>query len=112
MIPVAVPVEASEVLDDVANVTEYTEELKKSIRDGYGADTSVVCLHGKMKAEEKNRILQDFADGKISILVSTTVIEVGINNPNATVMMVENAERFGLAQLHQLRGRVGRGNLQ
>ncbi|RGI42976.1 ATP-dependent DNA helicase RecG [Coprococcus sp. OM06-25] len=105
-------VEASEVLDDVANVTEYTEELKKSIRDGYGADTSVVCLHGKMKAEEKNRILQDFADGKISILVSTTVIEVGINNPNATVMMVENAERFGLAQLHQLRGRVGRGNLQ
>lgn len=105
-------VEASEVLDDVANVTEYTEELKKSIRDGYGADTSVVCLHGKMKAEEKNRILQDFADGKISILVSTTVIEVGINNPNATVMMVENAERFGLAQLHQLRGRVGRGNFQ
>lgn len=105
-------VEASEVLDDVANVTEYTEELKKSIRDGYGVDTSVVCLHGKMKAEEKNRILQDFADGKISILVSTTVIEVGINNPNATVMMVENAERFGLAQLHQLRGRVGRGNLQ
>lgn len=105
-------VEASEVLDDVANVTEYTEELKKSIRDGYGADASVVCLHGKMKAEEKNRILQDFADGKISILVSTTVIEVGINNPNATVMMVENAERFGLAQLHQLRGRVGRENLQ
>lgn len=105
-------VEASEVLDDVANVTEYTEELKKSIRDGYGAEASVVCLHGKMKAEEKNRILQDFADGKISILVSTTVIEVGINNPNATVMMVENAERFGLAQLHQLRGRVGRGNLQ
>ncbi len=105
-------VEASEVLDDVANVTEYTEDLKKSIRDGYGSAASVVCLHGKMKAEEKNRILQDFADGKISILVSTTVIEVGINNPNATVMMVENAERFGLAQLHQLRGRVGRGNLQ
>lgn len=105
-------VEASDVMDDVANVTEYTDELKGTIMENYGSDVNVVCLHGKMKADEKNRILEDFTKGKISILVSTTVIEVGINNPNATVMMVENAERFGLAQLHQLRGRVGRGSLQ
>ena len=105
-------VEASEVMDDVANVTEYTDELKSTIMENYGSDVNIVCLHGKMKADEKNRILEDFTKGKISILVSTTVIEVGINNPNATVMMVENAERFGLAQLHQLRGRVGRGSLQ
>ena len=105
-------VEASEVLDDVANVTEYTEELSSTFKEQFGCDIQITCLHGKMRAEEKNKILEDFANGSISILVSTTVIEVGINNPNATVMMVENAERFGLAQLHQLRGRVGRGKLQ
>jgi len=101
-------VSASEAMDDVASVVEYTEELKKQI----GNNISVSYLHGKMNADEKNSILNDFSSGDIKILVSTTVIEVGINNPNATVMMVENAERFGLAQLHQLRGRVGRGKLQ
>ncbi len=98
----------SEAMDDVANVVEYTEELKTQI----GKGISIAYLHGKMASEEKNSILNDFYNGDIKILVSTTVIEVGINNPNATVMMVENAERFGLAQLHQLRGRVGRGSNQ
>jgi ATP-dependent DNA helicase RecG len=93
---------------ELENVASYTEGLKGL----YGASVRVEGLHGRMKEEEKQRILQDFVDRRIDVLVSTTVIEVGINNPNATVMMIENAERFGLAQLHQLRGRVGRGDAQ
>lgn len=95
-------------LDGVENVMDYTEKL----RTVFPESIRIQSLHGKMKNYDKNRIMQDFHDKKIDILVSTTVIEVGVNVPNATVMMVENAERFGLAQLHQLRGRVGRGDSQ
>lgn len=100
-------VEESDTLD-ITNVTHYAETLKSNLPN----DVRVDILHGQMKADEKNRIMDEFIQGNIDVLVSTTVIEVGINNPNATVMMVENAERFGLAQLHQLRGRVGRGKKQ
>lgn len=93
---------------DVTNVVEYTDTLKGALPPS----ARVAMLHGQMKADEKNSIMDEFLAGNIDVLVSTTVIEVGINNPNATVMMVENAERFGLAQLHQLRGRVGRGTKQ
>ena len=100
-------VEASEN-SDCENVTDYTEKLRAQLDERI----TVACLHGKMKAEEKNRIMENFLKNEIQVLVSTTVIEVGVNVPNATVMMIENAERFGLAQLHQLRGRVGRGDAQ
>ncbi len=90
------------------NVIDYTNLLKKALP----ASIRVEYLHGQLKPKEKNRIMEEFAAHNIDVLVSTTVIEVGINVPNATVMMVENAERFGLAQLHQLRGRVGRGKDQ
>lgn len=98
----------SESMENVENVTDYAEKLRERFRNAI----QVGCLHGKLKPAEKNRIMEDFSAGKYDILVSTTVIEVGINVPNATVIMIENAERFGLAQLHQLRGRVGRGKWQ
>ena len=94
--------------EDLENVLDYTEKLKQHFENRL----QIAYLHGRMKPIEKNRIMEAFGKGDIDILVSTTVIEVGINVPNATVMMVENAERFGLAQLHQLRGRVGRGKEQ
>ena len=100
-------VEESEGME-AENVLDYTKKLKDALPE----DISVEFLHGKMKPKEKNRIMEEFAAGSIQVLVSTTVVEVGVNVPNATVMMKENAERFGLAQLHQLRGRVGRGEHQ
>ncbi|MBR5421257.1 MAG: ATP-dependent DNA helicase RecG [Lachnospiraceae bacterium] len=93
---------------DIRNVTDYTEELRESLPD----DIRIGMLHGRMKPEEKSSVMEEFASAALDILVSTTVVEVGVNVPNATVMVIENAERFGLSQLHQLRGRVGRGDKQ
>ncbi len=100
-------VEESENME-AENVMDYSGQLREKL----SPDIHIECLHGKMRPSDKNDIMERFAKHETDILVSTTVIEVGINVPNATVMMIENAERFGLAQLHQLRGRVGRGGEQ
>jgi ATP-dependent DNA helicase RecG len=89
----------------VRDATQMADKMRQTLFKDFG----VGLVHGRLKAEERDQIMRSFRDGKLGILVATTVIEVGIDIPNATVMVVEHAERFGLSQLHQLRGRVGRG---
>lgn len=100
-------VEENEELD-ITSATEYYENLKSGVFKDY----SVGLLHGKMSAREKENVMRQFSLGEINLLVATTVIEVGIDVPNAVIMVIENAERFGLSQLHQLRGRIGRGEFK
>lgn len=97
-------IEGSETLD-LKNATEEFEKIQETFHE-----FKVGLLHGRMKSEEKDKVMDDFKSGKLDILVSTTVIEVGVDVPNANIMIIENCERFGLSQLHQLRGRVGRGS--
>ena len=100
-------VEESESIE-AEDVISYTKRLKEY----FPPKVQISYLHGKMKPQEKNRTMEAFARNDINILVSTTVVEVGVNVPNASVMLIENADRFGLSQLHQLRGRIGRGKAQ
>jgi ATP-dependent DNA helicase RecG len=97
--------EEREEMPPMKAAVQFAEELSEAL-----PSLNIAFLHGKMKGAQKDEIMKRFAQGDIDVLVSTTVIEVGVNVPNATLMIVENAERFGLAQLHQLRGRVGRGS--
>lgn len=99
-------VEASEQLQQVRDATQMAEKMRQTLFKDYG----IGLVHGRLSTEERDGIMRSFRDGQLGILVATTVIEVGIDIPNATVMVVEHAERFGLSQLHQLRGRVGRGS--
>jgi ATP-dependent DNA helicase RecG len=102
-------VEESETADeDLKSAQAYAEKLQKEIFP----DLKVTLVHGRMKAKEKEAVMSAFAAGETDILVATTVIEVGVDVPNAALMVIENADRFGLSQLHQLRGRVGRGQHQ
>ncbi len=100
-------IEHDEVGDTLSAATKHAEILKSQV----APNARVEVLHGKLPAAQKDAVMQEFRDGNIDVLVSTTVVEVGVDVPNATVMIIEDADRFGLAQLHQLRGRVGRGNL-
>lgn len=99
------------IVDSEVLVAASAEKVYKDMKLAF-ANRRVGLMHGKLKSDEKNEVMEQFVAGKIDILVSTTVIEVGVDVPNATVMLIENAERFGLAQIHQLRGRVGRSEHQ
>ena len=95
-------------MQELENVADYTEKIRAALP----GELRIASMTGRMRPEEKTAVMNDFSDGRTDILVSTTVIEVGINVSNATVILIENAGRFGLSQLHQLRGRVGRGQEQ
>lgn len=106
---VAPLIEESDKLEEVHNVTALYEEVCAMFAQ---TQARIGLMHGKMKSRGKDEVMQQFKTGKINILVSTTVIEVGVDIPEATIMVIKNSERFGLAQLHQLRGRIGRSDLQ